>query len=104
MLENIYKYNKTWIGIITGILVPFTAYGILLSLYDQLDQWEVFNPVGLTATFRERTVALFALVCNVIPMQIFAKRHMLFAMRGLVFPTLIYVALWMYYYGLDLLG
>ncbi|MBK8955430.1 MAG: hypothetical protein IPM34_07740 [Saprospiraceae bacterium] len=103
-MDPIYKYNKIWLGLVVGFLVPFTAYGILLSLYDQLDHWEIFNPVGLSPTFRERTVALLALVCNVIPMQFFNKRYMLFAMRGLIFPTLIYVALWMYYFGLDLLG
>lgn len=103
-MNPISKYNQTWVGILTGLLVPFTAYGILLSLYDLLDQLEIFNPLGLTPTFRERTVALFALVCNIIPLHIFNKRYMLFAMRGIVFPTLLYVALWMYYYGLHLLG
>lgn len=103
-MDALSKYNKTIIGLSVGLLVPFTAYGVLLSFYDLMDQMEIFNPLGFSPTFRERTVALLALVCNVIPLQYFNKRYMLFAMRGIVFPTLFYVMLWMYYYGLELLG
>jgi hypothetical protein len=53
--------------------------------------------------FRERTIGLIALILNVIPMQIFNKRNWQEAMRGIVFPTLAYVILWMYLYGYDLL-
>lgn len=102
-MNNSSRYNTLVIGIIIGILVPFMAYGILLSLYDQLDNAGIFNPVGLSAGFRERTIALFALICNVIPLHLLNKRHMLDAMRGIVFPTFVYVILWMYYYGFDLI-
>lgn len=97
------KINTVVAGIIIGILVPFMAYGILLSLYDQLDNAGIFNPVGLSPGFRERTIALFALICNVIPLHYLNKRYMLDAMRGIVFPTFVYVILWMYYYGMDLI-
>ncbi len=102
-MNAIQAYNKTYVGILIGLVVPFTSYGLLLYLYDMMDAAGIFNPVGLTSGFRERTIALIALVCNVIPMQLFNRRHYLDAMRGIVFPTLAYVALWMYYYGFDLL-
>ena len=98
------KYDRLYIGILVGLLIPFTAYGILLSLYDKLDALDLLHPEGFTATFRERTVALLAIVANVIPMHFFNRRFMLSSMRGLIFPTLLYVILWMYFYGLGLLG
>ena len=98
------KYDRLYIGILVGLLIPFTAYGILLSLYDKLDALDLLHPEGFTATFRERTVALLAIVANVIPMHFFNRRFMLSSLRGLIFPTLLYVILWMYFYGLGLLG
>lgn len=97
------KYDTLLSGIIIGLLVPFMAYGILLSLYDQLDSLGVFNPVGLSSGFRERTIALFSLICNVIPLHFLNKKYMLNAMRGIVFPTFLYVILWMYFYGMELI-
>ncbi len=102
-MNSLQSYNKTYIGILVGLIVPFTAYGLLLYVYDLMDAAGIFNPVGLSAGFRERTIALIALVCNVIPMQLFSRKHYLDAMRGIVFPTLVYVVLWMYYFGWDLL-
>lgn len=99
-----HPYNKLWIGIAIGLLVPFTAYGILLMIYDQLDAFGILNPTGMSLTFRERTIALIAIIANILPVQLLNRRHMLDAMRGVVFPTLVYVIAWMYYYGMDLLG
>ncbi len=96
------KYDRVITGILIGICVPFASYGILLVIYDQLDHWGVFNPLGMSSNFRERTIALLALICNIIPLHLFNKYFFLNAMRGIVFPTLIYVILWMYFYGLDL--
>lgn len=102
-MNNYSAYNKLWVGIVAGLCVPFAAYGILLMIYDKLDYYEIFNPGGLALNFRERTIALIAIICNIIPLQIFNKRNFLDAMRGIVFPTLIYVVLWMYYYGMELI-
>lgn len=102
-MNNFTTYNKIWFGILIGLCVPFASYGILLMIYDQMDYYEIFNPVGMAANFRERTIALLAIICNVIPLQLFNKKYMFHAMRGIVFPTLFYVILWMYYYGVELL-
>jgi len=97
------NYDTVFIGILIGLCVPFASYGILLVIYDQLDHWGILNPLGMTSNFRERTIALIAIICNVIPLQLFNRHLFLDAMRGIVFPTLIYVVLWMYFYGFDLL-
>lgn len=46
------NYDKVFIGILIGLCVPFASYGILLVIYDQLDQWGIFNPAGMTGNFR----------------------------------------------------
>jgi amino acid permease len=98
-----HQYNKLWIGILTGLCVPFASYGILLMIYDKMDYYEIFNPAGLASNFRERTIGLISIICNIIPLQIFNKKNFLDSMRGIVFPALFYVALWMYFYGIELL-
>jgi len=39
-----------------------------------------------------------------LPLQYFYKKYWDNAMRGIVFPTLIFVGLWMYLYGFELLN
>lgn len=102
-MNQLHPYNKLITGILTGLCVPFASYGILLMIYDKLDYYDIFNPVGLAPNFRERSIALFAIICNIIPLQLFNRKNFLDAMRGIVFPTLLYVVLWMYFYGMDLL-
>lgn len=95
-----HPYDKIWTGIAAGIVVPFVLYAILLSISDALAGMDGFPMGGI----RERTLTLIALLTNVIPMQIFYRRHWDDAMRGMVFPTLIYAAIWFYRYGNELLN
>ncbi|MBK9272017.1 MAG: hypothetical protein IPM48_10500 [Saprospiraceae bacterium] len=99
-----HTYDKLWIGILFGALIPFVMYAILLSISDALTASEMSSENGLVYGFRPRTLALIALLANIIPMQIFYRKHWDDAMRGMVFPTLIYAGIWFYLYGLELLG
>ncbi len=103
-MNNLTSYNKVWVGILFGLCVPFASYGILLMVYDKMDSFGIFNPIGLGGNFRERTIALLAIICNIIPLQIFNKKNLFDAMRGIVFPTILYVFLWMYFYGMELIN
>ncbi len=98
------KYNHIITGIFAGIIVPFVSYAILLMIYDQLDQYEILNSTGMAPNFRERTIGLIAIVLNLIPLHLFNRRNWQEAMRGVVFPTLAYVGIWMYLYGMELLN
>ena len=98
------KYNKLIVGIATGLIIPFIAYALVLMIYDFLDKYNILNSDGMAPNFRERTIGLIAIVLNAIPLQFFNKKNWLDAMRGIVFPTLAYVALWMYLYGYELLN
>ncbi len=98
------KYDNVLTGIIVGVVVPIVAYGLLIFIYDILDDLDILHAQGLAPNFRERTIGLLALVTNLIPLQFFSKKYCQNAMRGIVFPTLIYVCLWMYFYGRELLN
>ena len=104
MIQINHPWNKIWIGILTGFLVPITCYGILLVIYERLDIAGVINSEGMQTNFRERTIALISIIANIIPIQYFNKNGWIDAMRGIVFPTFFFVVLWMYYYGKDLLN
>ncbi|MEP7197296.1 MAG: hypothetical protein ABI851_12315 [Saprospiraceae bacterium] len=104
-LNKLYsKYDHILTGIFCGLVIPFVGYAILLTIYDYLDDKEILNSAGMAANFRERTIGLIAIVLNVLPLQYFNKINWLNAMRGIVFPTLLLVGLWMYLYGYELLN
>ncbi|MCC6815602.1 MAG: hypothetical protein IT267_04230 [Saprospiraceae bacterium] len=98
------KYNHILLGIITGFIVPFVMYAIVLSVYDFLDSKDILNSSGLAPNFRERTIGLISIVSNLIPLHSFNRLSWHNSMRGVVFPTLLYVGLWMYLYGYELLS
>ncbi|HMW40218.1 MAG: hypothetical protein K1X68_11595 [Saprospiraceae bacterium] len=98
------KYDHIISGIITGLIVPVLGFFLFTGVYELLDHLDVLNPAGLAPNFRERTIRLLAIILNVIPTQIFNKKNWAEAMRGMVFPTLLYVGLWMYFYGYELLN
>ena len=74
-MNELTQYDKVWLGILIGLCIPFACYGILLMIYDKMDYYEIFSPVGMAANFRERTIALMAIICNVIPLHIFNKKN-----------------------------
>lgn len=98
------KYDHIVSGIITGLIVPILGFFLFTGIYELLDHLDFLNPIGLAPNFRERTIRLLAIILNVIPTQIFNKKNWTEAMRGIVFPTLLYVGLWMYFYGYELLN
>ena len=49
--------------------------------------------------FRRRTFAIVAIGLNSIPMNIAFKRKQTDTMRGIVIPTFVYVAAWLYVFG-----
>lgn len=98
------QYDKLIYGILIAIIVPIISYGIFLFLYEQLDNFNILNGDGMAPNFRERTIGLLAIISNVVPMHFANKKHYTDLMRGIVFPTLIYVAIWMYQYGFELIG
>lgn len=97
------KKDNVWIGILVGICIPVMAYGILLTLYDQMDTWGWLNNKNISANFRTRTLALLGIVCNLIPFTYYRKKRKDESMRGVIFPTIAFVIFWMIYFGRHLI-
>ena len=95
------NFNKDSIlfGVVIGLVIPFVGYALLLTIFEQLEAAGLINPNGLSPTFRQRTLSIAALCLNVIPINIFKKRWWNSAMRGVVFPTALYVIAWIVYFG-----
>jgi hypothetical protein len=96
--------DRYWKGFVAGLIIPFVGYAVLLLLYDQLDALGVISDRGFSPNFRERTLALIAICLLILPAQYFKKNYMTDAIRGLTFPMLIYVGLWLYFYVPGLFG
>lgn len=90
--------DKVWIGLIIGLLVPFMAYGIVLFIYEQLDAVGITDGASMGEMYRQRTVGLLAIAANIIPINLFKRRYQINNMRGIVIATMLYVAVWVYFY------
>ena len=91
-------------GVVIGILVPFIGYALLLEIYDRLAASGMISDIGLSETFRLRTIALLAICLNLIPFIIYNRKWFYNTMRGIVFPTVLYAIIWFIYFSEGLLG
>ena len=98
-----YKYDKFWIGLLAGLLIPFVGYAILLIILEQLGAIDSLQDARLNFDFKMRTTALLALALNILPMSIFRRNRANEGIRGLVLATLLYAAVWFYFFGRELL-
>ena len=96
--------NNFWLGLAIGICVPIASYGILLSLFDFVDQSFLPPDVSLSRGFRDRTLSVIAICCNLIPFHLYKRNYCDNTMRGMVIPTLGFVGWWVWEYGRVLLG
>ncbi len=90
--------NKIVTGLILGVLLPIIGYFFFGALFQLLTKAGIMNPDGFSETWRHRTVALLAIMLNLIPFQIFKARHFDQSMRGLIFPTVLLVIAWVIYF------
>ena len=97
------KLDQVWVGILVGLLAPIFWYFIWLSLYDAIETMGWIEPGGISEDFRQRTSALVAVCLNILPLQIFKTHYMDRSMRGIVFPTVLYVGVWLYFFASSVL-
>jgi hypothetical protein len=97
------RYDKLWVGLLTGLLAPFVGYALLLILFEQLDATGAASSEGFSFNFRERTTSLLAIALNLIPLSIFQRQRMGYAIRGVVSMTLLYAVVWFIFFGKELL-
>jgi hypothetical protein len=89
--------NSLLMGFVLGAIVPVAGFYLIENIFDVLTQmgWiaEVTMSIGAR---RYRTMALLAICTNLIPFQIAKVKKWDNTLRGIVFPTLIYVGAWIY--------
>lgn len=87
------------IGLLLGALFPVIGYLCLDFIVGMLvDQGTIAGLSGSAYDKRMRTVLLIAICFNLIPFTFAQKNRYDNTMRGIVFPTLIYVGYWVYRY------
>jgi hypothetical protein len=95
----IFNQNALWVGLLIGLVLPFVGYALLLTVYEQLEAMGVVSKIGFTPYFRERTIGIVAICLNIFPLNVFYKKRFTQSMRGVMIPTFLYVALWVFYFG-----
>ena len=91
--------NSLIIGLALGAIVPVVGYIVVDFIFNSLVNMGLMEEVKIMAySSRERIITLLALCCNLIPFNISRKRRWDHTMRGIIFPTLIYVGFWLYRY------
>lgn len=95
--------NTIAYGLVAGLVLPALVFLLLHGLFAAFDAVGWTAEIPLSENFRARTIALVALASNAFLLQRFQKRRMWQAMRGVVFPTFVFIVLWMWLYGRKLL-
>lgn len=96
MLEK----NSLFTGLVVGAIVPVLGYLLFEFIIEMLNQLGVMSYfTGRALIVRTRTIALLGICSNLIPFNVCRKYKWDDTMRGVVFPTLLYVGFWLYQYG-----
>ncbi|NNE29939.1 MAG: hypothetical protein HKN16_09890 [Saprospiraceae bacterium] len=98
------RRNEIWLGIILGIIIPFVGYALLLTAYENFDLWGWASNDQLSPDFRTRTLGLLAISLNLIPFALYNRLRYVSTMRGLIFPTMVYVVIWFVRFGVHLIA
>lgn len=86
-------------GFVIGALVPVLGYVVFEYLFAFLSAKGILaDAIGEAMMRRTRTVELLAICANLIPFEIGRRKRWDNTLRGIVFPTLIYVGFWVYKY------
>ncbi len=93
------KYDKISIGALAGMVVPVLVFGLLFILFEELNQLDVISDEGFSPGFRLRTISLVSIGANAILVRFFQNRYAFQAVRGVVFPTFVYIIVWIVYFS-----
>lgn len=92
--------NSIITGFVLGAIVPVLGF----MLVDFLAQQFLPDTMGDGIISRSKTFGIIAICFNLIPFEIAKRKYWDDTMRGLVFPTLIYVGFWVYKFYYVLFG
>lgn len=96
--------DKFSVGIIAATLLPIIAYVAFSIIFNGLEEAGLASTEGFSPYFRERTTGIVAIGSNAILMNYFNKQRHTNSVRGVVFPTFIYIGFWVFYFKDIILG
>ncbi len=100
-----FNQNHIVLGIVLGICIPIVGFAIFQMVFEGLESIGAIDAVTRSSSIgRIRTLSLLGICANIIPFEIYRKKRYENTMRGLVFPTIIYVVIWIVRYREVLLG
>lgn len=102
--RNFLDQDSFLLGFVVGALFPVMVYGILLTIFDVVENAMLDQNVGFAPSFRYRTLALIAICANLIPFHLYKRWSRDNTMRGMVLPTMGFVMYWFWTYGRHLVG
>ncbi len=88
-------------GLVLGCIVPVLGFVLIEYIFNTMTQFGLMEEVtSSTSGRRFRTLCLIAICCSLIPFNIAKNKKWDQTMRGIIFPTLIYVGAWVFrFYG-----
>jgi len=97
--------NSVLSGLVLGCIVPVLGFIVVEFIFNIMTQYGLMAEVSSSSAGRRfRTLTLIAICTNLIPFNIAKNRKWDETMRGIVFPTLIYVGAWVYKFYGELFG
>ncbi|WP_235296886.1 hypothetical protein [Portibacter marinus] len=97
--------NHILLGLIIGICVPIVGYALFMMLFEAMESAGIMDEVTAgSAARRTRTLGLLGICTNIVPFEIYRKKRFDETMRGLLIPTVIYIAIWIFMYREILFG
>ena len=88
-------------GLLLGAVVPVFGYIIIDFIFNSLVGYGLMAEVTFSTSGRRMRLILLLSICMcLIPFNVAKNQRWDNTMRGIVFPTLVYVAAWIYkFYG-----
>ncbi len=95
------RNDNFMIGFMIGATVPVIAYWAIGVIFQGLTDAGIMDEVT-SSTFdkRMKTLSLLAICSNIIPSQLSNNWRYTNILRGVIFSTFIYAAIWIAYYYL----
>jgi hypothetical protein len=91
--------NSLILGIALGICVPIVGFALIQILFEQLAIAGILNESGPNLSPRRlRTISLLGICCIIIPFEISRRKRYDQTLRGMIFPIMLYVFYWLYYF------
>lgn len=92
--------NSVFTGLVIGAIVPVIGYVIVEAIFELLTAINILDYVATDGMSRsKKTIALLAICFNLIPINVAKAKKWDDTMRGIVFPTLLYVGFWVYQFA-----